>query len=117
MITSLSAVLAGLLEDTQRLLAEAEPTLADWQNYSRRRNDLFQKLQNAPQAVAPGGSEREALARLYSSVLENDRRLMSKIAERLSAIGRELGSLTEQRRAIKAYDVGSSRRTFHRFTA
>jgi hypothetical protein len=113
---SLGADLTELLVDTQRLLAGAEPNLADWQDYGRRRSELFERLQSDPEAAARSGSEAGALERLCARVLENDRLLMLKIEQHLSAISRDLETLSEQRRLVEAY-AGHPRQSFHRVTA
>lgn len=117
MPASLSAELAQLLSDTQRLLAEVEPNLADWQDYGRRRNELFQRLQSTSGAATKSKREEEGLARLYAKVLEHDRLLIAKIAEHLSAISRELKNLTGERRLARAYASVNRSQIFHRFTA
>lgn len=113
----LSAALAQLLSDTQRLLAEVEPNLADWQDYGRRRNELFQRLQNTSGATTKNEREEEVRAQLYAQVLEHDRLLIAKIAQHLSAISRELKNLTGERRLARAYASVNCCQIFHRFTA
>lgn len=117
MAVPLVSALAEVLADSERLLATTEPGLADWQDYGRRRSELFERLQNTPAAAARSGLEADALGRLYARVLENDRLLMAKIGRHLSEISRELENLAEQRRLFKAYRNEFPPQTVDRVTA
>lgn len=114
---SLSDGLAALLAHTQALLACAEPSLADWEDYGRRRNELFQRLQEAPAPNANSDSNATALAQLCAALLENDRILVSKIRHHLSETSQEIAALAGQRRIFSAYLTGAAvSHTYHRHT-
>jgi hypothetical protein len=118
MPATLSGEVAELLADTRRLLDCAEPNLTDWEDYSRRRNELFQRLQDRSPAIEGIDLDFSALLQLYAAVLENDRLLVLKIRQHLSEISRELEALSDQRRLVNAYDsVNNPHRSFHRHSA
>jgi hypothetical protein len=115
---SLSGELADLLADTQRLLDCAEPNLSDWENYGRRRNELFQRLQERSLAIAGIDVDAGALGELYAAVLQKDRLLVLRIRQHLSETSRELETLSDRRRLVSAYDsVNNSHQSFHRHSA
>lgn len=110
--------LNAVIEDTQKLLAAEAPTLAEWEDYGRARDERFQRLRVMALSAAPGGGDSQALARLYAAVLENDRRLAAKIHRQLSEINQELSALSHRRRALEAYGAAaSSSQTYHRQSA
>ena len=115
---TLSGEVVELLADTQRLLDCAEPNLTDWEDYGRRRNELFQRLQERSLAIEGIDLDSGALLQLYVAVLENDRLLVLKIRQHLSEFSRELEALSDQRRLVNAYDkVNNPHQTFHRHSA
>ena len=102
MQASIDQDLASLLASTQQLLACPEPSLADWQSYMVRRNQMFQRLQGPPTFVADRAGA-ESLQRLITAVLESDKLLTQKIGHHMSKIGREMVELADRRRIFNAY--------------
>jgi hypothetical protein len=95
--------LASLLASTHQLLACPEPSLAVWQNYMLRRNQMFERLQELPTVMADRGADAESLQRLITAVLESDKLLTEKIGQQMSKIGREMVELADRRRIFNAY--------------
>ena len=110
--------LASLLASTKELLACAEPSLAAWQGYSLRRNELFQRIGDISALRADSVDDAKALQGLMASVLEQDEFLMLKIRRDLSKISHELDELADRRRLFNAYVLAApSPRSYHLHTA
>lgn len=94
---------ASLLASTQQLLAGAEPSLADWQDYAIQRKRLFERSGDISAVCADSGENARNLRRLIAAVLEQDEFLMQEIRRHVSKIGREMTALTDRRRLFHAY--------------
>ena len=94
---------ASLLASTQELLDCAEPSLAAWQVYAQRRNELFERIQNITAIGADSVTDSSALSQLMVSVLEQDELLAQKIRRQLSTISHEMNQLKDRRRLFNAY--------------
>jgi hypothetical protein len=95
--------LSALLEETDKLLASAEPDAEAWEGYNRMRQDAFARLEAAESLEARGESERRALRELIQAVLERDRLLVQKIEECIFCCRKGLSSVPGARKALNGY--------------
>jgi hypothetical protein len=95
--------LSVLLQETEVLLAAAEPDAAAWENYSRMRQETFAHLEAASSIDGDLKAERAALRELINAVLERDRLLMQKVEGSLASCRRGLSDLPRARRALTGY--------------
>lgn len=110
--------LASLLASTEELLACAEPSVADLQDYTLLRNQVFQRFQAMPTHRVDSAADSTGLQQLIISVLENDELLVQKIRHHLSKISRQMIELADGRRLFNAYVLGAQfPRSCHLHTA
>lgn len=115
---SIGQALESLLEHTQTLIACAEPSLTAWQDYTERRNQLFQRVQDLLTLGGDHVADPKALQRLMASILEQDQVLVAKVRQHLSKISHEMSELTDRRRLFNAYVLAAQPlRSWHLHTA
>ena len=108
--------LASLLASTEDMLTCPDPGLEAWQDYTVRRNQVFQRLQDLPIFTEDRIANSVALQQLITSVLEKDQALVLKIGQQLSNISQQMVELADRRRVFNAYtqDARSLRLSHHR---
>ncbi len=104
---SIQQDLESLLKHTQALTACAEPSLTVWQDYTERRNQLFQRVQDLLLRSRDRVAAPQVLQRLMVAVLEQDQLLMAKVRQHLSKISHEMNELADRRRLFNAYVVAA----------
>lgn len=100
---SICQELGGLLAQTQALLDCAEPTFAAWEDYSNRRNDLFDRLATLPTLFPDGEANSGEIQDLVALAFEKDRLLLQKIEHHLSNLRQEIAEASEKRRVAEVY--------------
>jgi hypothetical protein len=110
--------LNSLIGGTRDLLECPEPSLQAWAGYSKKRNELFGRLQSLMPFEAASERDRSKLQGLIATALETDALLKQKMQHHLSNLRHEMVAAGKQRRAFKAYAVISSlRSSIHRCCA
>ena len=110
--------LASLFASTEDMLTCPDPGLEAWQDYTVRRNQVFQRLQDLPMFTEDRIANSAALQQLITSVLEKDEALVLKIGQQLSNISQEMVELADRRRVVNAYTLDAqSLRSYHHRTA
>jgi len=110
--------LASLLASTDDLLTSPHPSLQDWQGYTVRRNQVFQRLRELSSCTADRAANSAVVQQLIASVLEKDQILVQQIAQQLSNLSQELVELADRRKVFNAYaQDAQSLRSYHHRTA
>jgi hypothetical protein len=100
---SICQELGGLLAQTQALLECPEPTFAAWEEYSNRRNELFDRLATLPTLFPDGEENSGEIQDLVALAFEKDRLLLQKIEHCLSNLRQEIATAAEKRRVAEVY--------------
>jgi hypothetical protein len=95
--------LTALLQETDKLLAEAEFDAEAVEGYSHRRQNVFAHLEAAGSLGSVDQSERVGLRELINAVLERDRLLMQKLEESLAVCREGLAAVPKARQALRGY--------------
>jgi len=95
--------LTALLQETDKLLASAEPDAEALEGYRHRRQNAFARLEAAGSLESAGQSERAGLRELINAVLERDRLLMQKLDECLAVCREGLSAVPKARQALRGY--------------
>jgi hypothetical protein len=96
--------LSALLQETEKLLASAEPDAEAWESYARMREETFARLESAGSLGSDSvKGERAALGELINAVLERDRLLVQKLEACISLCRKGLSSVPRARQAINGY--------------
>jgi hypothetical protein len=95
--------LTDLLHETENLLASPEPETQMWEDYGRRRQQAFDRMQSEAALAADDGGERARLRELIEAILERDRLLMLRLELYLARCRRGLSSVPKAQQALKGY--------------
>jgi len=95
--------LTVLLQETDKLLASAEPDIEAWEGYSRMRQSAFARLEAAGSLENAQEGDRAGLRELINAVLERDRLVMQKVEEGLGLCRKELATVPKARQALRGY--------------
>ena len=95
--------LSALLQETDKLLACAEPDAEILEGYSRMRQKTFARLEAAGSLESAGQDGRAGLRDLINAVLERDRLLMQKVEEGLAVCREGLSAVSKARQALNGY--------------
>lgn len=94
--------LAALTAATQALLDCTEPSAAMWEEYTLMRNQLFDRWQSSA-GGSDGWADAGKLQALLIFAQQQDAILLQKVQRQLADVCRQLGEVTENKRAVDAY--------------
>ncbi len=100
--------LMTLLQETDALLACPEPDIDTWETYSRRRQEIFARLQDLFQRETQGTSP--ALRDSLRLVLEKDHLLLQQLEVHRSRCRQQLAEVSKAQQALKSYTPALSAR-------
>jgi len=95
--------LTDLLHETENLLAGPEPETQTWEDYGRRRQQAFERLESETPVAADGTGERARVRELIEAILERDRLLMLRLELYLARCRRGLAAVPKTQQALKGY--------------
>jgi hypothetical protein len=95
--------LSDLLHETENLLASPEPESQTWEDYGRRRQQAFERLESETAVAADDNGERARLRELIEAILERDRLLMLRLELYLARCRRGLSTLPRTQQALRGY--------------
>ncbi|MBI4522629.1 MAG: hypothetical protein HY695_02320 [Deltaproteobacteria bacterium] len=94
--------LTALLQATETLLRCSHPVTSDWEAYSRRRAEIFSRLQ-VVEGLEQEQKQPPDVQALLEAVLESDRRLICRLEDQISRCREQFSAVAGERKAMRGY--------------